>query len=110
MKRRTHQVLGLCLLTLALGGCGIWPGQTDITPGTSDRWFVGVFDERGIGLLGQCLEDPSIEESIESANLPSMHLSIKFKEAATQDDAERIADCLRQGSGARDVSITSPRN
>ncbi|WP_461163537.1 hypothetical protein [Arthrobacter sp. R4-81] len=110
MKRQRYQLLGLCLLTLALGGCGTAPGETDITPGTSDRWFVSLFDSRGIGPIDQCLEDPIIEESIESANLPSTHLSIKFKEAATQEDAERIADCLRQSSGGGNVSITSPKS
>lgn len=110
LKRRTHQVLGLCLLPVALGGCGAAPGETDITPGTSDRWSVGMFDSRGTGPTGHCLEDPVIEESISSANLPSTHLGIKLKETATQDDAERIADCLREGSGAGDVSITSPRS
>lgn len=106
--RRTHQLLGSCLLPLALAACGIVPGQTGITTGTSDRWFVSLFDAKGIGPLGQCLEDPTIEESIESANLPSTHLSIKFKEEATQYDAERIADCLRQSSGSGNISITRP--
>lgn len=85
------------------------PGDADITLGTSDRWIVGVSGPRS-GAIDPCLEDPVIEESIQSANLPSTHLSIKLREAAKKEDAERIADCLRRGLKSGDVSIISPKS
>ncbi|MBT2554914.1 hypothetical protein [Arthrobacter sp. ISL-5] len=85
------------------------PGDADLTSGTSDRWIVGVSGPRS-GVIDPCLKDPIIEESIESANLPSTHLSIKLREAAKKEDADRIADCLRRGLKSGDVSIISPKN
>jgi hypothetical protein len=85
------------------------PGEANITPGTSDRWVVGVSGPRS-GAIDPCIEDPAIEESIQSANLPSTHLSIKLREAAKKEDAERIADCLRRRLKSGDVSIVSPKS
>lgn len=109
MKHRTRHWMGLCLLPLALGSCGTAPGETDITPGPSDRWNVSVLGPRDGDSIDHCLEDPLIEESIQSANLPSTHLGIKLLETATQEDAERIADCLRESLISGEVSIRSPR-
>lgn len=95
-------VLGISLLTLALGSCAQIPNDVNIATGTSDRWLVGVSGPRSGGIDG-CLEDPVIEEAIESANLPSTHLGIKLREAAKEEDAKRIADCLRRGLKSGDV-------
>ncbi|MDQ1058261.1 hypothetical protein QFZ23_002162 [Arthrobacter globiformis] len=84
------------------------PGEANVTPGKSDRWVVGVAGPRS-GVIDPCLEYPIIEESIQSANLPSTHLSIKLREAAKEEDAERIADCLRRRLKSGDVSIISPK-
>lgn len=108
MKRRTRHWLGLFLLPLALGGCGTAPDETEITLGPSDRWNVSVLGPRD-GSIDHCLEDPLIEESIQSANLPSTHLGINLLETAKQEDAERIADCLRESLISGEVSIRSPR-
>jgi hypothetical protein len=54
------------------------------------------------------LEDPIIDEAVQSANLPSTGLGIKLLEAAEKEDAERIADCLRESLRRGEVSITSP--
>jgi hypothetical protein len=109
VKRRTRHWLGLCFLLLALGSCGTAPGEKDITPGSSDRWNVSVLGPRGGASLDHCFEDPLIEESVQTANLPSTHLGIKLLETARQEDAERIADCLRESLGSGEVSITSPK-
>lgn len=108
MKRRTRHWLGLCLLLLVLGSCGTAPGETEFTPGPSDRWHVSVLGPRD-GSIDHCLEDPLIEESVQTANLPSTHLGIKLLETAAQEDAERIADCLRESLISGEVSITSPK-
>jgi hypothetical protein len=102
-------VLALSLLTLALGSCAQIPKDVNIATGTADRWLVGVSGPRSGGIDG-CLEDPIIEEAIESANLPSTHLGIKLRESAKEEDARRIADCLKRGLKSGDVSIVSPRN
>lgn len=109
VKRRTRLWLGLCLLPLALGSCGTVTGKTEITTGSSDRWNVSVLGPRSGASLDPCLEDPLIEDSVQTANLPSTHLGIKLLETATQEDAERIADCLRESLGSGEVSITSPK-
>lgn len=109
-KKTTFQwIIGASGLLLALGSCAVVPGDVDITPGASDRWLVGVSGPRS-GAIDGCLEDPTIEESISSANLPSTHLTIKLREAGTKDDAERIADCLRRSLTNGSVSIRSPRS
>lgn len=109
-KMNRQRIIGLCLLPLALGSCGSDPGDANVTTGTSDRWLVGVSGPRSGAPLDPCLKDPIIEESIQSANLPSTHLSIKLLETATKEDAERIAECLRRRLNSGDVSITSPRS
>lgn len=108
MNRQTRRWMGLFLLPFALGSCGRASGETSITPGTSDRWHVSVLGSRGGAAIEHCFEDPLIEQSIESLDLPSTHLSIKLLETATEDDAERIADCLKPSIGSGEVSITSP--
>lgn len=109
MKNQVRRCMGLFLLPLALGSCGTGSGTTGITPGTSDRWYVSVLGPRDGAAIDHCLEDPLIEQSVESLDLPSTHLGIKLLGAATQDDAQRIADCLKPGAGSGAVSITSPR-
>jgi hypothetical protein len=107
MNRRW--VIGISLLTLALGSCAQVPNEVNIATGISDRWLVGVSGPRS-GEIDRCVEDPIIEEAIESANLPSTSLGLKLQEAAKEEDAKRIADGLRRGLNSGDVSIVSPRN
>lgn len=107
-KKTTFQwIIGTSGLLLALGSCAVVPDDADITPGASDRWLVGVSGPRS-GAIDGCFDDPTIEESISSANLPSTHLSIKLREAGTKEDAQRIAHCLRRGLTTGSVSIRSP--
>jgi hypothetical protein len=76
----------------------------------SDRWNISVLGPRSGGSIDRCLEDPLIEESVQTANLPSTHLGIKLLYTATQEDADRIADCLRESLGSGEVSITRPKS
>ena len=100
-------VAGLWAMTAVLPA-NTAPGETEITPGPSDRWNVSVLGPRD-GSIDHCLQDPLIEESVQTANLPSTHLGIKLLETAAQEDAERIADCLRESLGSGEVSITRPK-
>lgn len=84
-------------------------GNADLTSGTSDRWIVGVSGPRSGG-IDPCLEDPIVEESIQSANLPSTHLTIKLRAEAKKEDADRVADCLRRGLKSGDVSVIGPQD
>lgn len=104
-----QRIIGLCLLPLALGSCGSGSTEIRVTTGTSDRWLVGVSGQRGGSPLDQCLKDPVIEDAYQSTDLPSTHLSIELLQTATKEDAERIAECLRQRLTSGDVSISSPR-
>lgn len=102
--------LGLFLMPLVLVGCGTAPGATSVTLGTSDRWHVNVLGARDDASIEHCFKHALIEEAIQSADLPSTHLDIKLLEPATQEEAEQIADCLRQNVGNAKVSITSPQS
>ena len=110
MKGRMLHWMGLALLPLALAACGTAPGETTIIPGTSDRWHVSVLGSRDGASIEHCFDNPLIEESIQSADLPSTHLTIKLLEIAPQEEAERIAGCLRPSVGSGEVTITSPRS
>jgi hypothetical protein len=116
------QIFGWIIVLVVVGFtvAGLWamtavlpantaPGETEMTPGPSDRWNVSVLGPRSGASIEHCLEDPLIEESVQTANLPSTHLGIKLLETAAQEDAERIADCLRESLGNGEVSITSPK-
>jgi hypothetical protein len=109
VKRQMRRWMGLLLVPLALGSCGTGTGTTEISPGTSDRWHVSVLGPRDGAVIDHCLEDPLIEQSVESLDLPSTHLGVKLLGTATRVDAERIANCLEPGVGSAAVSITSPR-
>jgi hypothetical protein len=84
-------------------------GKADLSSGASDRWIVGVSGPRN-GAIGECLEDAIVEESIQSADLPSTHLSIKLRAEAKKEDADLIADCLRDRLKSGDVSVVGPRD
>ncbi|GAA3270986.1 hypothetical protein AAU01_13420 [Paenarthrobacter aurescens] len=106
MKSRTRHLMGLALLPLALVSCGEVPSEETISSDPSGRWHVSVLGPReSDASIEHCLEDPLIDEAIQSANLPSTHLSIRLLETATQKEAERIADCLRANVGSGKVSI-----
>ena len=107
-KTNWQGIIGISVFPLVLGSCATLPGEINVSPGESDRWVVGVAGQRS-GAIDPCLEDPIIEESIQSANLPSTHLSIKLRKTAKEEDAERIADCLRRRLKSGDVSIISPK-
>jgi hypothetical protein len=104
-----QRIIALCLLLLSLGSCGSGSTEIRVTTGTSDRWLVGVSGPRGGSPLDPCLKDPAIEESYQSTDLPSTHLSIELLQTATKEDAERIADCLRQRLTSGNITIHSPR-
>lgn len=109
MSLRCRRVAAMLLIAFAAGGCGTEPDDPPITPGSSDRWHVHVTGPRGDdSRIEDCLDDLAIEESIQTANLPSTHLSIKLQTTAAEADAKRIADCLHQSLESGDVSIASP--
>lgn len=98
----------LFLIPLALGGSGE-PAEPGISPGASDRWHVYVSGPRGDdGRIEHCLDDDAVDESIQTADLPSTNLSIKLHTSATEEDAKRIAGCLNQNLDSGEVSISSP--
>ena len=112
MKRQACRWVGLFVLPLALvntASCDAAADGISITPGSSDRWSISVLGPRDGASTDDCFEDPLIEEAIQSANLPSIHLGIKLLETAAQEDAERIADCFRERLSSGEVSIQKPK-
>lgn len=99
------------VLVMSMAGCGASGADADpsATNGTSNRWHVGVLGPRS-GPYDQCVNDRSIEEAFQSADMPSSHLGIKLVASATAEDAQRIADCLRQTLQTGEVSISSPES
>ncbi|MCC3271452.1 hypothetical protein MUK71_08945 [Arthrobacter zhangbolii] len=91
---------------LALAACGT--GGADSPDGRPDRWTVSASDP-GTGLYEQCLEDPLVEESYVSADYPASHLGISLAGAATDEDAQRVAECLRQALPSAKVSVMGPQ-
>ncbi|MDM7989321.1 hypothetical protein [Arthrobacter sp. zg-Y877] len=94
-------------VVLSMVGCGAGGAASEPKNPQSDRWNLGVTGPRS-GPYSQCLDDPSIEESLQSADFPSSHLGIRLVVSATAEDAQRIADCLKQTLSTGEVSISGP--
>lgn len=107
MRRWTLAPIIGSALVLSVVGCGSGGAPADPNTPKSDRWNLGVRGQRS-GPYSQCFDDPSIEEALQSADLPSSHLGITLVGSATAEDAQRIADCLKQTLKTGEVSISGP--
>lgn len=102
----------LSIVVLSTAGCGAGASGRDgtgsgDTGGRPSKWSVSIVDPEP-GSYGQCLEDPSVEESFVSADYPASHMGVTLTAEATADDARRIADCLQQAVPSAKVSVTGP--
>lgn len=109
---RTRRLLAgpTLVAALALTGCASGPAQPlpSLQPGTTDRWTVTVSQPR-FRSDERCGSDPSVDNAVLSADLPSSGLGITFKPGASEDDAVRVAECLQGALESGDISILSPR-
>jgi hypothetical protein len=109
MTCRTPSPAVLLVLALTLAGCAeAPPASYERTEGEGDLWFVGAKDPR-FESLSPCSEDPSVGSSVQSADLPSSHLSMQLIAGSTEEDAVRIADCLGDALTSGQVWITAPK-
>jgi hypothetical protein len=75
--------------------------------GSGTTWRVGVGGTRN-GNTDSCLADPSIAESIQTADLPSSVLSVVLTTESTEAHALRVAECLQAALPGTEVTISRP--
>lgn len=71
--------------------------------GTETEAPEGCYDT-----LAPCNGDPSVEKAIVSADLPSLHLSMRLLPDSTEEDAVRVADCLAETLTSGGIWIAAP--
>lgn len=103
---------GLLLCFLTTAGCGNGNNKSGAESvkydqGSGASWRIGVGGTRN-GNTDSCLADPSIAESIQTADLPSSVLSVVLMTEATEADALRVAECLQAALPDNQVTISRP--
>jgi hypothetical protein len=99
------------LLAFFLAGCAAAGSSSDSYHRTSshdESWNVGATHPR-YDTLAPCEGDPSVENAIVSADLPSSHLGMKLRPNSTEEDAIRVAECLAETLTSGEIWIASPR-
>lgn len=72
-----------------------------------DRWGVGV-SFLVYESLEHCEDDPSVENALVTADLPTSHLGIRLNAGSSEVDAVRVASCVGQALSSGKVTILSP--
>lgn len=80
---------------------------TRYTQSSDANWRLGVSGARN-GNTDSCLADPSMTESLQSADLPSSALSVVLAPDAKEADAQRIAECLQSALPDNKVTVSRP--
>lgn len=99
------------LVALLLAGCAAAASSSDSYHRTTSHggsWNVGATHPR-YHTLAPCDGDPSVENAIVSADLPSSHLGMRLLPDSTEEDALRVADCLAETLTSGEIWIASPR-
>lgn len=128
MTRGSLNRLGLlpaAFLCAALASCGAGPGATGeeptttpeptgvevsveyLTVGTAATWQVSVLNPDPLP-DASCGEDESVESSMMSLDMPSSHVNYSLRETATEDDAQRVAECLIRVLDAGSITVAPP--
>lgn len=89
-----------------LAGC-TQVSDVRIVDGDGNQWLVGVAAPRFAG-ADRCDSDPMIDSAVMSADLPPSGLGITLKPDATEDDAQRVAECLRNALTSGEITISRP--
>ena len=104
-----HSRLIFPVLALLLASCAGPPSDRYHRSASHDgSWNVGATHPR-YESLSPCDHDPSVETAVVSADLPPSHLALRLLPAATEEDAVRVADCLRLALTGGEIWIASPR-
>jgi hypothetical protein len=72
-----------------------------------DRWGVGV-SFPVYESLEHCDDDPSVEKSLTTADMPTSRLGIRLNAGSAEVDAVRVANCVDQALSSGKVTILSP--
>lgn len=72
-----------------------------------DRWGVGV-SFPVYESLTHCEDDPSVEQSVVTADMPASRLGIRLDAGSAEVDALRVAKCVEQALNSGKVTILSP--
>lgn len=96
-------------LTMLLASCAIQPNNSyERSSSEDDRWGVGANHPK-YSSIESCEKDPSVETSVLSADMPSSHLGLRLVTGSTENDALRIANCLKSALSEGTIWISSPK-
>lgn len=108
-RRPAVRIAGACLMLCAaasIAGCsGV--AEPVFVEGAGEVWSIGVNDPRFAG-DERCTGDPAIDTSVSTADLPTSRMGITLALDATEDDALRIAECLRDALSSGEIIIRPP--
>lgn len=110
--RLTRGVARLLAMSSTVMMAGIIAGcagvsEPTVVDGPGQVWSVGVSDPRFAG-DERCDADPSIDTAVMTADLPTSGYGITLRADATEDDAQRIAECLRDSLTSGAITISRP--
>lgn len=118
--------LAIGLMAAALGVCGCsiqeQPGDHEATSrpshGPEDTssvsvtwstdegpWVLFITSPRAAGDFLACVDVPAVDSSLQSADLPTSHVSATFASSATKDDVAQVVECLEGNLTSGDISI-----
>jgi|SRR6478752_1719465 len=96
------------LLVVLLAACAPpAPGDYPRTASADDRWSVGV-SFPVYESLAACEADASVETAVISADMPASRLGIRPRAGASEADALRVADCVREAISSGELTIYVP--
>ena len=100
---------GLTLfLAVLLAACApAAPADYPRAASADDRWGVGV-SFPVYESLDPCEDDPSVEKSVITADMPTSRLGIRLDAGSAEVDAVRVANCVDQALSSGKVTILSP--
>ncbi|WP_157156434.1 hypothetical protein [Diaminobutyricimonas sp. LJ205] len=91
--------------SVSLAGCGATIER--LPEGSLATWQVGVVHPSPPP-PNACADDPAVESSLQSLDLPSSHYGYSLIADATESDAERVADCIAAGISSGNITIAPP--
>lgn len=85
------------------------PADYPRTASADDRWGVGV-SFPVYESLDPCDDDPSVEKSLITADLPTSRLGIRLNAGSAEIDAVQVANCVDQALSKREGHDSFPRS
>lgn len=105
--RRATAAAGMAVaVTWGVVGCAEVSGP-NVVDGPGQVWSIGVTDPR-FATEQHRDDDPSIDTTVMTADLPPSGFGITLVPDATEDEALRIAECLRGAVSSGEITISRP--